>query len=152
MIRFKQLYEDNPGGKYVSQRLNNGDWDYWLIIEWIDMDDACGRDNEGHPRYHVDIGVVAPDAVDAEEKARALRSCGWEGMDQNPLALVECFHSYGHKAVVWQGSGNNLGKLMRAARKESQQVEFLFGFYMDRQQTQSALAVGTLSKATYGDR
>lgn len=82
MTRFKFLIGDvnwlDYGGKWVSQKLNNGEFDYWLVLELTNMDDACGRDNEGKDRYNVSLSCVSPGEAGPENIAKAKNCCGWE--------------------------------------------------------------------------
>lgn len=122
------------GGKWVSRKLNNGDFDYWLVIELVNIDDACGRDNEGQPRYNVSLSAVSPSEAGAN-MARALECCGVDPNDPaatNVLVQVECLHSYGIHVPLWVGNGNNARKLLREARRQACPATGLFGFYMDR--------------------
>lgn len=124
------------GGKWVSQRMNNGEFDFWLVLELVNMDDACGRHNEGQPKYHASLCAVSPEQA-AGELDRAFACCGLnEGEHKdNPLVAVECLHSYGVHAVLWQDSGNNAHRLMRQAKHEAMiTCGFMFGFAMDRAQ------------------
>jgi len=154
MIRFKFLSGDvnwqTYGGKFVSKRLCNGydskgavkgrdcDFHYWLVLD-VHPDEDWEYGDKKRSKYYVSLSVVSPEAAGPKELDAAIGSWGLfddqlaEYM-KDPLFLVECLHSYGVAAFVWQDSGNNLSKLMRAARKEAQAVEMLFGFYMDRQQ------------------
>lgn len=136
-MKFTQLSGDRDwmgyGAKFVSPRQNNGEFDYWLVIDFVNMDDACGRDNEGQAKYHVTVQCVAPSQVPAGDIQRAAESCGWDGIVDSPLTLVELLSSYGTHAVLWQSSGNNAHRLMRAARREAMTIAGLtFGFAMDR--------------------
>jgi hypothetical protein len=139
MIRYKFLTGDvnwqTYGGKFISQRLNNGNWDYWLVMDVTNLEDSMGE--EAPARYLVSVNAVAPAAVSEEEKNRAIESCGWDGMEENELAMIEILNTYGIRACLWNETGNNLSKLMKAARKESQVIAFMFGFFMDR--TQNAI-------------
>jgi hypothetical protein len=118
------------GAKFVSKRLHNGDFNYWLVMELINMTEACGRDNDGKPTYHVCLSAVSPEA--AKDKLEdAFASCGDGAVSDNPLAQVECLHSYGISSPLWQGDSNNAHKLMRQARQEAIKASSLFGFYMD---------------------
>lgn len=117
--RFTCTYEDNPGGKYV-RCVGDGQY-HW--IEWTDMDDACGRDNEGHPRYVVELTLVDLNTIGPQDIKNALDSCGWEGMTGNPAMIAECVHSYGNRAPLWDDSSNNLSKLMTAARQKSRALD-----------------------------
>lgn len=122
------------GGKWVSPKQSNGEFDYWLVLELVNMDDGCGRDNEGHARYNVTLSAVSPSEAGANT-ARALASYGIDANDPaatNVLAQVECLHSYGIHVPLWIGNGNNAHKLLREARRAARPATGLFGFYMDR--------------------
>ena len=54
------------------------------------------------------------------------------GNGYRDTVLVEALHSYGVYTPVWSKDGNNCARLMREARQEARQCEFLFGFYLDR--------------------
>jgi hypothetical protein len=122
------------GGKWISQKLTNGEFDYWLVLELINMNDACGRDNEGQPKYTVELCAVSPTQA-AGELDKALESDGMDRTNENasnPVFQVECLHSYGVSAHLWSGNGNNAHKLIREAKHKAMESEFLFGFAMDR--------------------
>ena len=138
-MKFKFLTGDvnwkEYGGKFVSPKQNNGDWNYWLVIDVINMHDVTGDETE--PKYYITISAVAPDAVSEDEKNSALQSCDMEDWykktDWKDLTMVEALVTCGISACLWQAQGNNIRKLMQDARKESDQIVMLFGFYMDRQ-------------------
>ena len=122
------------GAKWVSPKLNNGDFDYWIVMDFNNMDEACGSDNKGQPKYHIDLSAVSPHEAGEQNIARAYDCCGvvGEAREQaDSLCLVECLHSYGTKALLWQSSGNNAHKLLKEARKQAACASGLFGFYMD---------------------
>ena len=123
------------GGKFVSKRLNNGEFDYWLVIEVINMLDATGEDTGG--KYAVSLLSVSPSEAGEDNLKKAFESCGLDAEDQadlraNPLVQVEVLSSYGIYAQLQSIGGNNLSKLMREIRKEAQVASMLYGFYMDR--------------------
>lgn len=136
-LKFKKLSGDMNwlayGAKWVSKRLNNGEFDYWLVLELANMDDACGRDNEGQARYHASLAVVSPTEAKGELE-RAFDCCGVpDNAKGEPLVQVEALHSYGVHAVTWQASGNNAHKLLKEGKREATlQSSFTFGFAMDR--------------------
>lgn len=138
MTKFKFLTGDvnwlDYGGKWVSQKLNNGEFDYWLVIELLNMDDACGRDNEGKDKYNVSLSCVSPGEAGRENIEKAKECCGWEdgAHTLNDLGLVEMLHSYGVSAHLWQADGNNAHKLIRKAKEQAKITSFTFGFMMDR--------------------
>lgn len=131
-MKFSSLIQ----GKWVSNKLNNGDWDYWLVIELIDMVDAVGEREarEAGYKYIAELSAVSPSAAGPRNVQTALSSCGMEG-EANPLAIVEALHSYGIKARVWDDNGNNASKLLKQAREQAKvKGDFMFGFAMDSRQ------------------
>lgn len=84
---WKAAYEDTPGGLYWRRRSEYNSLQY-LFAEVIDMDDACGRDNEGQPQfvweaYLVDLSILSP-----EEMTRAVES----GIGVGTLAEIHDKH------------------------------------------------------------
>jgi hypothetical protein len=136
-MRFRFLSGDvnylDYGGKWISGKLNNGDWDYWLVIELLNWHDAVGE-REAPAKYCVELRAVSPQAAGAENIKRAKDCCGVESDD--PIALVEALDSYGVRACLFSANGNNAAKLMREAREAAKlKGEFLFGFAMDGAQS-----------------
>jgi hypothetical protein len=139
MIKFKMLSGDvdwkRYGARFVSKRLNNGDFDYWIVLEVTNLHEATGdKDQE---KYYVTLTAVSPESVSRENIDSVLSCYGLsdeeiESLDQNPLLLVEALSDYGIFAVLWQGTGNNIRQLMKTAHEEAFFSSRLFGFYMDR--------------------
>ena len=125
------------GGKLVAGPFDNGDFQYWFVIEVIEWEEAVGEqeaaDIDG--THNVCLSVVAPSECPADELQSAIDSYGWEGMEiDNPLILVELLHGYGIKAVVHNDNGSLRG-LLRLAKQEARVCEaFTFGFVMDTPQ------------------
>lgn len=120
---FRRLYEDNPGGKY-ARRVGR---ERWQTIEWTDMNEACGRDNEGQARYVVELAEIDLLATPESQRQQALDCCGLDLDDfderTREVVLVEALHDYGARAPLDSWSGNNLNKLMAAARKRAAEIE-----------------------------
>lgn len=92
------------------------------FIELTNMDEACGRDNEGHPTYSVTLSEVDLEDVPEAQQADALRSCGSdtgrpEHLDDS--ALAEIVRSYGIASPLREESTNNAHKGIAACRAES---------------------------------
>ena len=119
------------GCKLVSPKLNNGDFDYWLVIEFTNMNEALGRDNKGQPPYHVGISAVSPSQAGSDKLASALDCCGFDSEEVSDLVKVEALHSYGIRSEFWQSSGKNARKLISEAKKQADVCTGMFGFYMD---------------------
>lgn len=118
------------GGKWVSPKLNNGEFDYWLVLELTNMHEATGE--ERGDKYVVELCAVSPTQA-GDNLDKAFECCGipvGDAARDNEFAQVECLHSYGVRAVLVSRSGNNAHKLMREVKREP--VDGLFGFYMDR--------------------
>jgi len=137
MIKFKFLTGDcnwrQYGAKWVSQKLNNGEFDYWIVLELINWLDATGELNNGN-KYVVCLSVVSPDQAGAKNLESAFSCCGIEDDENkvNDLIKVEALHSYGVHTQVWSESGNNANKLIKEAKNQSICVNGLLGFYLDK--------------------
>jgi hypothetical protein len=120
------------GGKFVSKKLNNGEFDYWMVMEIINW-----REHSNDPLYTYNVGLsmVAPSQLDRDTIDRAFESWGLvDYLDTDPLLLIDIVSSYGAGVVpLWDESGDNLRKLMKQARHEADHAEMLLGFYLDRQ-------------------
>jgi hypothetical protein len=143
--RFKLLSGDQNwsryGGKWISQRFNNGEFDFWFVLELINLYDACGEREakEMGGQYAVECSVVSPSEA-ANELPKAASSWGIELDDiKTDEQRVELLHSYGTKALVCSIIGNNYSQLMQQAKRKAMESEFLFGFAMDQPQN----AIGT---------
>lgn len=90
----------------------------WQVIELTNMDEACGRDNEGRSRYVVELSEVCLYEIDPRDGAQC---CGLDLTDRDlPAgAIVEACHSYGARAPMGSWEGNNAWALLREARAEA---------------------------------
>lgn len=138
-MKFKFLTGDvnwqEYGGKFISKKLNNGDFNYWLVMEVINWNE---HENEPEYTYHVQLCAVSPQEA-ANEIPNALNSWGMSLEElaeygKSEIVLVDLLSSYMGGALIWQSSGNNLRKLMQEARREAKLSTMLFGFYMDKPQ------------------
>jgi hypothetical protein len=124
------------GAKLVSQKQNNGEFDFWFVIEFINMDEACGRDNQCQPRYTAALLVVSPSEAGRDNLANAFECCGLPedpNLRDNPLVQVEYLSYCGVYAQTWTKSSNNAHQLIREAKREATiQAGCMFGFAMDR--------------------
>jgi hypothetical protein len=127
------------GGKWISTRQSNGEFDYYFVIELLNWRETVGEREAPPETYNVSVSVVSPQ--EAQDKiGAALDCCGiTEAMLRTATengyrdsVLVEALYNYGTHTPVWSGNGNNWRALMREARQEARQCEFLFGFYLDR--------------------
>lgn len=117
------------GGKFISRKFRDVEFDYWFVMEVTNLEDATGDSSMG--KYYVTLSIVAPSQIPPDEWERAVESCGWDRMPDTNWARVEVAHSHGDSAVIGEWTGNNRAKLMRQARMEAYSCRSLFGFYMD---------------------
>jgi len=124
------------GGKWISNKQSNGEFDYYFVIELLNWEETVGNEAPKET-YNVTLSVVSPQEAE-EHIARAMDCCGiTEEMlgaanGYRDHALVEALHSYGVHVPVWSKDGNNWRKLIGEARQEAMGCECMFGFYMDR--------------------
>ncbi|MGI0025131.1 MAG: hypothetical protein ACREA4_08310 [Nitrososphaera sp.] len=133
-LKFRLLTGDTNwqdyGGKFASKRLNNGEFDYWLVIDVYNTED----NRDFAEKYIVSLLSVSPSEAAGEMEA-AKRACGIDAeTGLNDLAKVEVLADYGTYAQLWAGSGNNLARLMKEARSQANASQLLYGFMMDRPQ------------------
>ena len=127
------------GGKWISTRQSNGEFDYYFVIELLNWPETVGKREAPPETYNVSLSVVSPQQAE-KEIPHALDCCGITeemlsaatGNGQRDTALVEALHSYGVYTPVWSQDGNNWRALMREARQEAIPCAGLFGFYLDR--------------------
>lgn len=99
----------------------------WHVVRVDNMDEACGRDNDGHPKYAADLAEVD---VSSSRLAEALESCGFDddGCDDFGNALPDlakalAMHGYGAVAPLWKDAGESARDLARAGRRESRRLD-----------------------------
>lgn len=137
--RFKFLTGDinwqQYGGTWLSQKLNNGEFDYWLAIKVMNWEDATGEKPDGNT-YNVELLSVSPSEAGPENIKQAFGCCGMDddSLLNNPVCQCDALLSYGVYAHLWSADGKNIHKLMRAAREQALLASSLYGFYMDRVQ------------------
>jgi hypothetical protein len=104
------------GGKWIRQVETLA----FQVIEFTNMDDACGRDNEGRPPYHCDLSLVDLETIGPKEIGHALGYVGVESDEKiAPIWIADACHAYGCKAPLWQDAGRNAHELVREAKREA---------------------------------
>lgn len=133
--KWTTLLDDTPGG-LEARRVGAYQVQF---IEWTDMDDACGRDNEGQPKYVVELKFVDLEGISSKQLYEAVRSWGYdkeeegqvilakhlvgEDFDEKELLLAgEVCQSYGYSAILDSDTSNNLTKSRRAMRSSAKQL------------------------------
>ena len=116
-------------GKWVSPKMNNGDWDYWLVIEIINVE---GFGWETGCTHIVSLSAVSPEAAGDKRVKKAMASCGPDQVESpDEETIVEALHTYGISALLWQDEGTDPDELLEEAKKQAMAARSLFGFYMD---------------------
>ena len=118
MGRFERWCDpDGYGNGTWGRRVAGG---MFHVIEVTDMDDACGRDNEGNPKYVVELTVVDIDAITDKRYQEAKRSYGVDDMDDSdPRTRAEVLHGARAKGMLHSVSTDNRGEGFAECRKES---------------------------------
>ena len=136
MIKFKFLTGDmnwlKYGGKWISQKCNNGEFDYWLVLELINMHEATGKEEQD--KYHVSIQAVSPELIDSEKINGLLADYNIEQDKIDDELKVMALSEHGTAAHLWYSEGNNYKQLFKLAHNEAQLIDILFGLYMDKQE------------------
>ena len=118
--------------KWISKKLSNGEFDYWLVIDIINMDEAVPDPDY---TYMLTLSATSPVQAGVERLNVALKSCGYEpSAELTDEQCVYALSDFGIQATFSSYEGNNRKKLMDIARKEAELIEMMFGFYMDRRQ------------------
>lgn len=90
------------------------------FIRLDNMDEACGRDSEGHPRYSIDLSEVDLGEISGRHLRDALESCGADiGVPIPVCDMAEACRSYGLAAPLHSVSTNNAYKGIAECRRES---------------------------------
>lgn len=118
------------GGSFISPKQNNGNFDYALVLNIINMHEATGEMDAD--KYNVSISAVAPSEVPKETQDRSLEDDSTPFNELSWEMQIELLSEYGVSSSLWTASGNNYKKLMKEARIEADTITMMFGFYMDR--------------------
>lgn len=149
-MNFKLLSESDYSSKFISKRLNNGDWDYWLVYEVTNEateHPAYGEKGCTSNYYNISLFAVSPEAAGEEKLQEAIRSMGYDlelPSDGTPNYLIEWLQTdvgkvevlcdYGIKAQLWTGNGNNLSKLIKEVHHQARGITMMFDSFMDSPQ------------------
>ncbi|MCJ7768020.1 hypothetical protein MUP79_06485, partial [Candidatus Bathyarchaeota archaeon] len=139
-IKLKQIGGDvnwkEYGGQFmVDKKFNNGEFDYYIIINFTNMKEAVG--DEASSKYMVTVHVVAPSQASKKQIDSAFESLGLEGKDvekmrKDPKVVAGVLDEYGLLAEVFTEVGDSAKELMDTAKKQVPAITGLFGFYMDK--------------------
>ncbi len=111
MRGFRELYDGLSVRRVSAQRYH--------YIQVTDMDEACGRDNEGRPRYVVELSEVDLDSLSEATVKSARQSCGWDSAPDSDEATAEMCFQYGARAPLHSVDTNSATRGFRECRQES---------------------------------
>lgn len=114
---------EDYGGKWCRKDPSH-DGRYY-VLDFINMDEACGSDNEGHDTYLCEVKIVELNELSAETLKSAMECCGldfddWNSpptQEQRELAYVDCCVGYGCAAPVHTEGGSSYPLRVRAAAR-----------------------------------
>lgn len=127
------LRDDGRDDTWRSEKFNNGDFDYWLILKIRYLPEYMGDDAPA--KYSVSLSALSITEAGPEGLKSAMDSWCMENHDPAEIdndMKIEILDDYGIGAPLWDKTGNNRRKLKGEAQKEAEAVQVLFGFYMDR--------------------
>jgi len=119
-------------GQWVSKKFNNGDFDYWLVLSFRNIDE-CGPNGE---KYMCELCCVIPSEVSDEDMAQYKRSADFAswGDEGNWRHIIEVLMTNGAYVSFGEMYGDNADKLRRAVAVRAVAAAGLFGFFMDAPQ------------------
>ena len=117
-------------GEYtgISKKLNNGDFNYYLSYEIINMVDCV---EEPTNKYIITLSAVSPSQAGKEHLKSALNeedNINNLSEEQKAILLSE----YGTQAILFDNTGNNLKVLLKEVKEQAKLINLMFGFYMDK--------------------
>jgi hypothetical protein len=134
-IPLAKVDDSDYGILWLSDEINYGDWPFRFAIrlQYADYWSQEWADQAG--RYHVSILVVSPTAAQANipDVARSL-GIGLEQFNEaSGEAQCSMLIDYGYAACLAQEQGNNLRQTLAKMKHLLPEVNFMFGFWMDKQ-------------------
>ena len=130
-MRFKELTNNDTEIRLISKKLNNGDFDYWLVIEVLYMEEFTPDPDF---KYMVTLQAVSPDEAGPDKLNSALESAGLEetSIELTDWVKVGLLSESGCYAQLWNDGGDNLRELLKEARNQATLSNIFFGFMMDK--------------------
>lgn len=134
-LKFKQLGAECTSKEWVSQKLNNGEFNYWLVIQIVSVEEYMERGGKFYGR----VSAVAPSQLPEDQLERvcypnatmmAIAECA--KLDaEDEIWLVDQVFNNGVSPSLWQNWHNNALSLLLEAYKAAEHIECRFGYYMD---------------------
>ncbi len=130
----KVLFHPSGEDDWISDKQNNGDFDYWLRLKIYDMERESTE--EITPRWIAQLTAIAPGLLTEEKLSDVAKSAG-VGIEEVDLRDIG---DHGFCACLYERSGNNKRRLLAESKKEAQSISLLLGLYMDKPQNDWGLS------------
>lgn len=124
-MKFKTFRDNDYDNIFISKRLNNGDWDYWLLIRLQYLEEYLPEDEiKITGKYSVDIIAISIEAAQ-EHIEQAIECMGFQdGIEITEEIKIESLLDYGIYATLWSKTSNNKNLLLKQAREEIRRRNF----------------------------
>ena len=136
-MKLKELMNSDSGVTWIGPAIDHGDFPFHFLLK-LQYTEYWGDAEMLKTMGKYMVEILAVSTVAAKDKlADAARSMSMTLEEFKALpsdAQHEMLADYGIAARLYSGNGNNLRTVLRAARKELEIVDFLFGFKMDQAQ------------------
>lgn len=119
------------GGKFVSKRLDSGLFHYWLVLDFINLEEAGAQDDEEDFTYHAAIQAVAPDLLGFDKIDELLAQMDREWLQEwyyrqtesnRMLLLIEEASTYGYCGSCGYFEGDDWRRTIVDAKKKASHV------------------------------
>jgi hypothetical protein len=136
-FRLKEISNTDAGITWIGPAIDHGDWPFRFLlklqyVEYYDIPEML----KTHGKYIA--SVQAASTVAAAGKLEGVAKSFGQTLDEFKALPAEAQHEmladYGVAATLYEGSGNNQRAVLRAAREKLAEIDFMFGFAMDRPQ------------------
>lgn len=133
-LRLKKTEDSDRGIMWVSDPINYGDWPFCYVLRLQYTEDHDQEWAETNGRFHMEVHVASPVAAKkelvriAENMGMTLKEFKEGPMESQCMELV----NEGISACLYQCTGNNMRKTIRQAKSKVPEIDFMFGFWMDK--------------------
>jgi hypothetical protein len=147
-MHFKWLSGDvdyrTYGGKWISKPLSAGLFNYWLVMELMNLEDLGCR-VEGDGVYNLSLSAVSLDLLPSSKLVEVVDDLGQDWFTEHFQKLEEKIqleimideaHTYGYGSILWSEDGNNYTKLLKEAHRRAIHIAKYPWSYMEQQANQ----------------
>ena len=134
ILKFRVFSDNDYEKRLISKKLNNGDWDYWLVIQLRYLEEYLSEEDcKDTGKYEVSLLAVSPEAAGEKNLKSAFEFCGDSSNENTTDTIkIQSLLDYGVYAALFYSTGNNSKKLLCTALDKADVANVMFGFLMDR--------------------